>query len=257
MGTFVTIQAVADSQRQGAAAVEAAFSEIQRIEQRISEWKSGSDISAVNRAAGEDPVAVGPDLHAVVNLALHISELTKGAFDISFAACGALWSFRPPRIPAEHDLELCLDLVDYRRIVIEVTDNVSRIGLRTPGMSIGVGGIGKGYAVDKAARVLEEHGIESYIVDGGGDIRLRGQHPDRPWTLAIAHPRQKGHLYGSFSPDDGAVVTSGDYESNFVRDGILYHHILDPQQHGSWDDGTSTRDCDAWTLPSPQPSQYA
>ena len=96
-------------------------------------------------------------------------------------------------------------------------------------MSIGVGGIGKGYAVDQAARVLEEHGIESYIVDGGGDIRIRGQRPDRPWTLAIAHPRRKGGLYGSFTLAKGAVVTSGDYESSFVRDGVLYHHILDPR----------------------------
>jgi thiamine biosynthesis lipoprotein len=226
MGTFFDIQVVAADSTRAEAAIQAAFLEVARVEELISEWRESSEISQVNANAGREPVVVGPDLFSVVERSLWVSELTGGAFDITFGACGRVWSFREARIPGQEELESCLERVDYRRLRLD--RDSSSIGLPTEGMCIGIGGIGKGYGVDRAVAVLESHGFSDYIVDGGGDVRLRGANLGRSWSVGIAHPRRRGELYGRLSMDRGAVVTSGDYERFFERDGEIYHHILDP-----------------------------
>lgn len=229
MGTQFGIQVVGDDESAARAAIEAAFEEVERIEALLSEWRETSEISAVNRGAGGDPVAVGPELLEVVERSIGASELTGGAFDITFAGCGRLWSFREPRVPDPAELIACLPWVDFRKI--EVDPKRSTVRLPAPEMRIGIAGIGKGWGVDRAAAVLERHGIARYLVDGGGDIRVMGSNVGRPWSVGIAHPRQGG-LYGSIDLDRGAVVTSGDYMSFFERDGVRYHHILDPATGG-------------------------
>jgi len=226
MGTFFDIQVVGEDEARATAAMDDAFAEIARVEELLSEWRDTSEISEVNRSAGRRPVVVGPELYTVVERSVWASELTGGAFDVTFAACGGLWSFRDARVPGDDELAACLGLVGYRNIRLD--GEASTIYLPREGMRIGIGGIGKGYGVDRAAELLEARGFSDYIVDGGGDVRLSGGNVHRPWRVGIAHPRRRGELYGRLTADRGAIVTSGDYEKYFEKDGVLYHHILDP-----------------------------
>jgi thiamine biosynthesis lipoprotein len=226
MGTTFEIQVVSADAALAEAAIEAAFAEVERVEDLLSEWSETSEISAVNRDAGDEPVVVGPDLFGVVERSLGISELTRGAFDVTFASCGRLWSFGEPGIPSREELTACLSHVGFGRLELDT----ARSTLRLPeaGMRIGIAGIGKGYGIDRAADVLESRGITDLLVDGGGDIRVRGANVERPWTLGIAHPRESGRPYATLQLDRGAIVTSGDYQLYFDLDGVRYHHILDP-----------------------------
>ena len=227
MGTTFRIEALADDSESGSRAIAAAFREVDRVEGLISSWDSSSQLSQVNRRAGEGPVEVGPELLELVETSLDISRRTRGAFDITFASCGSLWSFREPSIPSERAMRRCRQKIDYRRI--ELDPAAGTLFLPDEEIEIGVGGIGKGYGVDRAVATLEQHGIHSYIVDGGGDVRVRADGRRRPWRVGIAHPRRPDRLLGQLSVERGAVVSSGDYERYFERDGRRYHHILDPR----------------------------
>lgn len=228
MGTLFQIRVVTSDESRADAAIEAAYEEIARIEQLLSEWSETSQISAVNRAAGREPVVVGPELYEVIDRAVRYSELTDGAFDVTFATCGHLWSFGDtPRLPSEEEVAGCLPGIDFRRLELDPAE--STIYLPENTMRLGIAAIGKGYGVDRAAEVLEARGITDYIVEGGGDVRLSVREGGRPWKVGIAHPRRSGELYATLQLADGAVVTSGDYERFFERDGIVYHHILDPR----------------------------
>lgn len=225
MGTRFSIQLVADDAAAGRSAIDAAYDEIDRVEALLSEWKDDSEITALNRAAGAGAQAVGVELFEVLARSIEISERTGGAFDVTFAACGSLWSFSDPHIPSRSELDDCVRNTGYRKLEL---DEVRRSVTLPRGMRIGIAGIGKGYGVDRAAGLLERHGFDRYIVDGGGDVRLSGTNVDQPWLVGVAHPRQVGGLLGSLTVERGAIVTSGDYMSYFERDGRRYHHILDP-----------------------------
>jgi len=225
MGTRFAIQVVDPDPRAARDAIEAAFEEVARVEALLSEWRETSEISAVNRAAAGAAVGVGPELMTVVRRSLEISRLTGGAFDITFAACAGLWSFRDRRVPDDAQVAACLEQVGYEKVEVDAENSTLRLAL--PGMRIGIAGIGKGFGIDRAAEVLEQHGIRSYVVDGGGDIRLLGDNRGRPWRVGIRHPRRP-ELYASVLASGGAIVTSGDYIQFFERDGRRYHHILDP-----------------------------
>ncbi len=228
MGTTFEIRVRAPSAEDGRAAIDAAFDEIDRLEALLSEWKETSEVSALNRAAGGAPVAIGADLLAVLTRAAEISQRTGGAFDVTFAACGRLWSFREPyRLASEEELAECRTHVGWRKVFLDAGSGTAALPDRS--MKVGIAGIGKGYGVDRAAAVLESRGIRDYIVDGGGDIRLASSPGRRPWTVGIAHPRRPGALWGAISRSSGAIVTSGDYEAYFVEEGVRYHHILDPR----------------------------
>jgi len=227
MGTVFGVKLVTDDPDFGHQAIRDAFEEVARVEALLSEWQETSEISEVNRAAGKRAVVVGSELLELVVRAGEISVATSGAFDITFAGCGRLWSFREPKIPSDEELAACLPSIGFGRVETDVA--ASSILLPDAAMRIGIAGIGKGYGVDRAAEILEVRGIMDYIEEGGGDIRIRGGNVDGPWTIGIAHPRERGELFATMNADRGSVVTSGDYESYFERDGLLYHHILDPR----------------------------
>ena len=227
MGTFFEIQAATTDTPTTERAIEAAFVEVARVEALISEWQPTSEISALNREAGKAPVAIGPELMAVLARGQWTAKRTAGAFDMTVAALFPLWSFDKQRIPTRAQRTEALDKVDFNQLVLNQKPPTAF--LKRAGMRIGVGGIGKGYGVDCAARVLDKHGLLHYVVNGGGDMRVRGKHIDRPWRSGISHPRQSSKLFGHFDLTDGAVVTSGDYERYFLKDGVRYHHILDPK----------------------------
>ncbi|MDO8836670.1 MAG: FAD:protein FMN transferase [Vicinamibacterales bacterium] len=226
MGTTFQIRVITADAAHGCAAVNAAFQEVARQESLFSEYRDSSDISAINRAAGQSPVSVDPEVFILLQRSLWASQATAGAFDITFAGCGRLWSVREHRIPDDRALAACLDTVGYRTLVLDPWR--SSAWLPTAGMRIGLGGMAKGYGVDRAADVLRARGLTRFAVDGGGDLRVQGTDIDGAWTVQIAHPRNPGHVFETIRLDRGAIVTSGDYLRFFERNGVRYHHILDP-----------------------------
>lgn len=223
MGTRFEIQVVGADGERASEAIEAAFEEIERTEEEISEWRPSSQISEVNRRGAQQPVDVGERLLEVVRRGLELSEQTGGAFDMTFAGCGHLWSVGERRVPGDRQIEECLPRIGYDEVV--VADGKIRLG---DSQKLGLGAIGKGYGVDRAAEVLSSKGFENFVVDGGGDMRVEGRRIDRRWSVGVAHPRRGGELLGTVSAESKAVVTSGDYERYFVDDGVRYHHIIDP-----------------------------
>ncbi len=242
MGTRFHVRVRAADRSAAERAIGAAFDEIARVEAVLSEWREDSDISRLNRNAGGGPVEIGPDLLRVVERAVEIGRWTQGAFDITFAACGRLWSIPERRVPTAEAIASCLPHVGYARIVTD--RETGAIALPDPGMRLGIAGIGKGYGVDRAAEVLEARGIADYIVEGGGDLRLR-RTDGGAWRVGIAHPKRPNALFATFEIARGAVATSGDYMNYFEKDGVRYHHILDPRT------GVPARGCASVTVIAP------
>ncbi|MCX6551009.1 MAG: FAD:protein FMN transferase [Acidobacteria bacterium] len=226
MGTAFQIRVITSDVFRGGAAIGAAFDEVARQEALFSEYQASSEISAINRAAGQSPVEVDPEVFGLLQRASWVSAVTQGSFDITFASCGGLWSVRNERIPDDESIAACLEHVGYRNIRLD--GRRSSVFLPTAGMRIGLGGIAKGYGVDRAADVLVERGITSFVVDGGGDMRVEGTDVEGPWTVHIAHPRHPGQIFETIRLSHGSIVTSGDYLRYFERDGVRYHHIIDP-----------------------------
>jgi thiamine biosynthesis lipoprotein len=228
MGTIFRINVVSTPEV-AEPAVRAAFAEIARLEDALSEWREDSEISRINREAGREPVQVGPDVMAVVKAGLDVSRWSDGAFDLSWAALRGMYSFPPHEetIPSARDLRRQLPLVRWQDIVVD--EEASTVFLRRTGMAIGTGGIAKGYALDRAGEVLREAGINDYMIFGGGQVQVHGQRGSRDWRVGIQHPRQQGQnsYFAALEATDVSISTSGDYEHAFFRDGRRYHHIID------------------------------
>ncbi len=228
MGTVFRINVVA-TQEAAEPAIRQAFAEIARLEDALSEWREGSEISRINQLAGEEPVRVGPDVLAVIKAGLDVSRWSNGAFDLSWAALRGMYSFPPheERVPSLRDLRRKLPLVRYQDIIVD--EEASTVFLRRRGMAIGTGGIAKGYALDRAGEVLREAGIEDYMIFGGGQVQVHGQRGSRDWRVGIQHPRQTGQnsYFAALEATNASISTSGDYEHVFIRDGRRYHHIID------------------------------
>ncbi len=212
-------------------AVRAALDEIGRLEARWSPWVEGSEIARVNAAAGHQAVTVEADTLELVARSLRWCRATGGAFDPTFFALAPLYpladaaAFVPPTAA---QLAAALRLVDCAQVTIDRAR--SRVRLGRPGMRLHLGGNAKGTALDAAAGVLEAAGIDRFVVDGGGDIVVRGEGPGGPWRVGIQDPRApKGTVIGRVRSSGGAVATSGDYERFLVVDGRRYHHIIDPR----------------------------
>ncbi len=230
MGTlFELTLAVGEESADVDQAARAAFDEIKRVEQLMTTWQADSPLSRVNAAAGSASVRVPAELLDLVESAVGISTLTKGKFDISFAAMGGLWNFKAdrPRLPDRREIKRRLALIDYRAIRIDRAKSTLR--LAKPGMRIALGAIAKGFGVDRAAAILRERGFKNFIVYGGGDLFISGKKGERPWSVGIQDPRSGSRYFVRLElPEGGAVVTSGDYEKFFILDGKRYHHIIDP-----------------------------
>lgn len=225
MGTLFRIDVIVDDEKTGRSSIDEAFREVENAEGLLSNWDENSQISELNRAAGRQPVVVSHELMTVLQRARDVAVLTSGAFDITFASCGGLWSIRERRIPSDDELAACLDHVDYRQVALD--PNQSAVFLADPDARLGIAGLAKGYRVDRAARVLERRGITDYVVNGGGDMRVATGASGTRWPIKVAHPRRDAPL-GTVELTSGAIATSGDYEWFFEEDGVRYHHIIDP-----------------------------
>jgi len=226
MGTEVRVELWAGDTARGRALQDAAFEEVARLDRMMNPLNAGSALSRINREAGDSPVPLSAELFQVLQRALHYSRLSGGAFDVSFASAGRLYDYRGETAPDAHLLEQARESIDYRDILIDPEARTIRFGRSA--MALDLGGIAKGYAVDRAIEILSRGGITSAVVSAGGDSRILGDLGDRPRMIGIRHPRREGEFAAVIPLADTAISTSGDYERFFVRDGVRYHHILDP-----------------------------
>jgi FAD:protein FMN transferase len=230
MGSRFEITAVHPDEKECQGAIDAAYAEIERIEELISEWRESSIVSEINRQAGGEPVAVPAELFNLVRRSLRVSALTDGAFDITFHTVGRLWNFKSPSapIPSDEAIRAAMEDTGYRRVVLD--EAARTVFLERPGTRIGFGAIGKGYAANRAVFVLREHGATGGIVNAGGDLVAFGtQESGELWRVGIANPLDRDTIFAWLDLTEQAVVTSGDYEHFIEVDGRRYSHILDPR----------------------------
>jgi len=231
MGTFIEVKLWARDDAGARAAMGDAFAEIARIERLMTTWRDDSDISRVNAAAGVAPVAVSPETRECVKRSLEFSRLSGGAFDVTFYALKGLWKFDQDlekKLPDPKVLAERRKLIDWRQVVVD--DKAGTLYLRKAGMRMNLGGIAKGYAVDRAVAVLQKAGFHDGIVQAGGDLMLFGSKSGKPFSAGIRDPRSVKDDYFAVAPvTDHAFSTAGDYERTFTLDGRRYHHIIDPK----------------------------
>jgi len=230
MGTKFDITVVAESDTMGSRYIDMAISEIGRIEKLISSWDPESETSEINRNAGIKAVKVSSELFNLINRSLEISALTDGAFDISYASMDKIWVFdgSMSQMPSEEAIISSVDKVGYKNILLNKTDFT--VYLAKKGMKIGFGGIGKGYAADKAKAFLIQQGVTAGIINASGDMNTWGHQPSgEEWQIAITNPLNKHKVFAILPIKEGAVVTSGNYEKYVSFNGIRYSHIIDPR----------------------------
>ena len=228
LGTEVAVTAVAPDEASASAAVAGALEEIARIEALLSSWSEESEITLLNRNAGEW-VSLSRETLEVLAACGRFGEMTRGAFDPTVGPLIDLWreSERRGRPPDETELEEALSRVGYRRIQVDVPGGRARL---EPGSRVDLGAIGKGYAVDRAGAVLLEKGGTGGVINAGGDLRLLGELPERLSMISIRNPDHPETSLGEFLPPRGsAVATSGNYLRYFEIDGIRFGHVLDPR----------------------------
>jgi FAD:protein FMN transferase len=219
------------------------FREFDRLEALLSVWKDGSDVVRLNQAAGAAPIAVSRDTIDVLDAAHEASVWTGGKFDITFGALADIWKFDHDQdnvVPDRAAIEKRLPLINFEEVITDRTAGTAFI--RKPGMRVHLGGIGKGYAVDRAVALLKQRGIADFMIQSGGDLYVAGTNGGQPWTLAIADPRGSHEPFATLQIGDGTFSTSGDYERSFVKDGVRYHHLIDP------DRGEPARGCRSVTI---------
>jgi FAD:protein FMN transferase len=230
LDTSVELQISASSTAEAELVRDDVFAEMERLEELFSRSLSASDVSVINSRSGQDPVTVDREVFYVTVQALNYSEISNGAFDPTVAPLIDLWGFigQDYRLPAPEEIERLLPLVDYR--LVEYDDESLEIYLPKEAMALELGGIAKGYIIDRALAVIGDRGVENAFVNVGGDIGMIGVKPDgNPWRIGIRNPRNDTNIIAVLPAFDGAVVTSGDYERVFEVDGKTYHHILDPK----------------------------
>jgi len=226
MGTEVSVQLWSSDAAKGAAALEAVFQEASRIDRLMSTYKDDSEISKINRVAAISPVVVGEELYSLLRRSVEISELTDGAFDITYESVGQHFDFRERKRPDVGTIEAERSLINYE--FLELDDRSRKLRFAVEGVRINLGGIAKGYVVERGVEILRARGIRNAIVTAGGDTRLLGDRRGRPFMVGIRDPRIDGKVAISLPLSDEAVSTSGDYERFFDEDGVRYHHIIQP-----------------------------
>jgi thiamine biosynthesis lipoprotein len=231
MGTTVTVWLWTADERAAAQAAEAVFAEMKRLDKEMTTWDAASEVSQVNTAAGDKPIKVSDETYAVIERAVDISKRSKGVFDITVGAFKGVWRFDEDMnetLPDPAVVKDRLALVNWKDIVLDARQR--SVFLRRKGMSITLGGIAKGYAVDKCVAILRARGFHDFMMQAGGDMYVAGKKGEDPWTVAIRDPRGPTNTLFATAPiENHSFSTSGDYERGFVKDGVRYHHILDPR----------------------------
>lgn len=230
MGSRFDITVVASDEEEGNAYIDTAIMEINRIEKMISSWDEHSQTSLINRNAGIKPVKIDRELLDLIKRAIKISEITDGAFDITYAAMDRIWKFdgSMTSLPTEDEIKQSVRNVGYQNIILN--EDSLTIFLSKPGMKIGFGAIGKGYAADMARALLMKKGVAGGIINASGDMNVWGKQANGDtWKVGVTNPLNHNKVFSWFDLDNQAVVTSGDYEKYVEFGGKRYAHIIDPR----------------------------
>ncbi len=246
MGSELKLTAWTSNEAAALSAFESVFAEFDRLENLLSVWKPGSDVVRLNQAAGTRPIPVAEDTRRALAASAEAFALSQGAFDPTFGRLAEVWKFdhdKDNRVPTRKEIDASLAFVDGRKVEVDRppgTAFVTRKGVR-----LHLGGIGKGFAVDRAVKMLRDLGLKNVMVQAGGDLFASGQREGRPWRLGIADPRDPATIFASLDVSDAAFSTSGDYERFFIADGVRYHHIVDTRT------GEPARGCRSVTVLAP------
>ncbi len=250
MGSELHLTAWTADQAAARSAFDAVFAEFERLDALMSVWRPGSDVLRINAAAGDHPVPTGAEVRAALHTARQISEWTGGKFDVTFGPLADVWKFdaqnQDNTVPDEESVRSRLSLVDYRQI--EIDDRAGTVFLKRRGMRVHLGGIGKGFAVERSVEILRRVGLRDFLIQAGGDLYAAGHKDGRPWRLGINDPRgPAGRSFATVDLTDGTFSTSGDYARFFIKDGVRYHHLLDPSS------GQPARQCRSVTIVADSP----
>jgi len=231
MGNHFELTVVGEEESWADARIEAGVKEIQRLEKLLTTYDEGSETSLINANAGLRPVAVSHETFDLIERSIRISRITQGAFDITYGSIDRrLWNFDTTMktLPDKATAREMVKLINYRNIILD-KENASVL-LKEKGMRIGFGGIGKGYAAERAKAVMREMGVTSGVVNASGDLTAWGYQPDgSPWTIGIVNPDSTGQIFSSMNITDMAIATSGNYEKYVVIDGKKYSHTINPR----------------------------
>lgn len=227
MGTNIEMDIWAKDDSQAQQAIAATLLAMNNTNQMMSRYKPNSELSQLNQTAYIRSVKVSDALWQVLIKSIEMSNLTQGAFDITMGAVSKTYDFKQGRLPSTRQLIEAVKSVNYHQLKMNEQDKT--VQFLQQGMSIDLGGIAKGYAVDQAIVALKSLGIKHARVTAGGDTRLLGDYRGRDWTVGIKHPRSKRKMAMALPLSDVALSTSGDYERYFIRHGQRYHHIISPK----------------------------
>lgn len=227
MTTPIELEFWSDDPERARGTGQAVLEEFHRVDRRMSSYREDSELSRVNDNAADGPVHVSESLFRVLQRAQEVSELSDGAFDISFGSVGYLYDYREKRQPSGDEIATRLGSINYRDILLDPEKRT--VAFRKPGLRLDLGGIAKGYAVDRGLQILVRKGIRHARLSAGGDLRLVGDKRGRPWMVGVRDPRSDTRNAVILPLSDVAVSTSGDYERFFIDDGgDRIHHILSP-----------------------------
>jgi len=243
MGSSLKVSIWTTDEAKAADSAERVAREFDRLESMLSVWNDRSDVVRLNAAAGQQPVPVSRETLEVLTAARIGSEWTAGKFDITFGALADLWKFdhdQDNSVPDRSAIDRRLPLVDYRAVQVNAANGTAFIA--RPGVRVHLGGIGKGYAVDVAVALLRQQGFRDFLIQAGGDMYAAGTNNGAPWTLGIADPRGSHAAFAALEIADATFSTSGDYERFFIKGGVRYHHLIDP------DRGEPARGCRSVTI---------
>ncbi len=227
MGTRITVELWHSDKAQAEQAIAAVMADMRAVDEAMSPYIDSSELSNVNKHAAHRSVVISKELYGLIKKSLYFSKVSNGAFDISFASVGRFYNYRQSVAPAEQQRLDNLPAINYRLIELKSAD--SSIRFRHPHLSIDLGGIAKGYAVDRSINLLKQYGIGSAYVSAGGDSRILGDRRGTPWVIGIRHPRKEGQYAVKIPLVDTAMSTSGDYERFYMDGEIRIHHILNPE----------------------------
>jgi FAD:protein FMN transferase len=231
MGNHFQISAVAEEEKWAHECIDAGIAEIQRIEKLLTTFNEESETALINRYAGVKPVEVSRETFNIIERSIRISRITQGAFDITYGSVDKrLWNFDTNlhSLPDKETAKKMARLINYRNIMMD--DEHMTVMLKEPGMRIGFGGIGKGYAAERAKWIMKEMGVQSGVVNASGDMTAWGLQPNgKQWTIGIADPNSKDKIFSYMNITDMAVATSGNYEKYILIDGRKYSHTINPK----------------------------
>ncbi|SDP94249.1 thiamine biosynthesis lipoprotein [Mucilaginibacter sp. OK268] len=231
MGNRFEISVVSDDIDWANSRIDMAVAEISRIEKLLTTFRDDSQTNQINAAAGIRPVKVDQEVYQLIERSLKISELTQGAFDITYGSIDkGLWNFdvNMKNLPDTETAREAVRLINYKNVIMDAGNTT--VMLKEEGMRIGFGGIGKGYAADRAKAVLQLNGVSSGIVNAAGDLITWGTQPNgNPWTIAIADPDKQMTPFSTLNISNMAIATSGNYEKYAIINGKKYSHTIDPK----------------------------